>query len=211
MLPLMLDVSGWPVLVVGAGSVGLRRALKLAQAGAFVTVKSLRIAPETRARLARAGIQVAEGPFETEDLTGMRLTVAASSDREVNAAIVREAGRLGILVSSATPAGGENISFPAQIRRGELIVSVWTGGASPALSRQIREQLEAYLPEDLGERTRLLKKARAAILARASSQGHPADSACLRELAALPAERLGERLDKMLCPLENGSGKEEPS
>lgn len=190
MLPLMIDLTDWPVLVAGAGSVGLRRALKLAGAGARVRLQSRTIDPQTRKRCESAGIDCVEGPVSLSDLAGMRLIVAATSDKDLNEEIVREANRLGILVSSATPQGDENVSFPAQIKRGDFVVSVSTGGASPALSKRIRQELESRFPEDFDERLKLLSALRAEELEEARAEDRKTDSDFLREIASLPIEAL---------------------
>lgn len=197
MLPLMIEMTGWPVLVIGAGSVGRRRALKLAEAGAKVTVRSRSFDPKTREKLEAAGITCVEGEADLSDLTGMRLIVAASSDEKLNAAIVEEAGRLGILVSSATPQGNETVSFPAQIRRGDFVVSVSTGGASPALSKMIRQELEERFPADFEERLKLLGALRTEELDAAKSQGRETDSGFLREIAAIPIDELRRQVEKI--------------
>lgn len=213
MLPLMIEMTGWPVLVIGAGSVGRRRALKLAEAGAQVTVKSRRFDPETREKLEAAGITCIEGEAELSDLTDMRLVVAASSDEKLNQEMVEEASRLGILVSSATPQGKENVSFPAQIRRGDFVVSVSTGGASPALSKMIRRELEEHFPEDFEERLKLLGVLRTEELDAAKSQGRETDSDFLREIAAMSIDKLRNQIDtiKKRQPTETEMLGKEPS
>lgn len=190
MLPLMIDVRDWPVLVAGAGSVGVRRAVKLAEAGAKVTVRSRSFDPKTEERLKDAGITCVRGEANLSDLADMRLVVAATSDKDLNEKLVREANRLGILVSSATPQGDENVSFPAQIKRGDFVVSVSTGGASPALSKMIRKELESRYPEDFGERMKLLGALREEEIDAALEEGRGTDSDFLREIASLPIEKL---------------------
>lgn len=190
MLPLMIDVRDWPVLVVGAGSVGVRRALKLSEDGARVRLQSRTIDKDTRERCEAAGIHCVQAPVDPSDLSGMRLIVAATSDKVLNERIVREANRLGILVSSATPQGEENVSFPAQIKRGDFVVSVSTGGASPALSRMIRQELESRFPEDFEERMKLLDALRKEELDVARKEGRRTDGDFLREIASLPIEKL---------------------
>lgn len=211
MLPLMIDLTNWPVLVAGAGAVGLRRALKLNEAGARVRLQSRTIAPETRGRCEDAGIDCVEGPVDLSDLSGMRLIVAATSDRALNEEIVREANRLGILVSSATPQGEETVSFPAQIRRGDFVVSVSTGGASPALSKMIRQELESRFPEDFEERLTLLGALREEELNAAGARGRETDSDFLREIASLPIEKLRKAVCGKETPKPQTPGKEQPS
>lgn len=70
------------------------------------------------------------------------MVFAATDRREVNAAVAREARKRGIPVNVAdSPAEGD-FALPSTLRRGRLQVAVSTGGASPALARRIRQELE---------------------------------------------------------------------
>ena len=50
--------------------------------------------------------------------------------------------------------------FPAIVDRGEVVVAIGTGGASPVLARRLRERIEALLPARIGELAELIGRHR---------------------------------------------------
>ena len=86
--PVVLDVSGVPVLVVGAGPVAARKVAGLAAAGARVRV----VAPDVSPALDQAAVaDLRRRPYRPEDLDGVRLVVTATGDPDVDAAVAADA------------------------------------------------------------------------------------------------------------------------
>src|SRR5262249_49156761 len=50
--------------------------------------------------------------------------------------------------------------FPAIVDRGEVVVAIGTGGASPVLARRLRELIEALLPARIGDLAQLIGRHR---------------------------------------------------
>ena len=86
-LPLFFSLREAPVLLVGGGQVGLRKARLLTRAGAVVTVVAPEIEPELQALLESANGEWREGRYHPDDLAGQRLVVAATPYRAVNEAV----------------------------------------------------------------------------------------------------------------------------
>lgn len=140
--PINLDIQGKPVTVVGGGRVAVRKCLRLVEAGASVTVISPRLDPLLR-ELATSGhiIHMAR-KYTSGDLTGAFLVFAATDDPAANRSVAEDARRMGIPsdITDAPKLG--SFTSPAVINRGELLLTVSTGGQAPALARHIREALE---------------------------------------------------------------------
>jgi siroheme synthase-like protein len=134
-------------VVVGGGTVAVRKARKLCQAGAEVVV----ISPEVHPELGEVSVEIHERPYEPGDLEGADLAFAATDRREVNAAVAREAHARGVSVNVADRPTEGDFAVPSTLRRGGLQVAVSTGGASPTLARRIRNELEeVFGPEWAG-------------------------------------------------------------
>jgi precorrin-2 dehydrogenase/sirohydrochlorin ferrochelatase len=86
--------------------------------------------------------------YRPGDLDGYELAFIATGNEEVDAAVFREGRERGVWVNAADDPAYCDFILPAVVRRGELTVAVATGGASPALSRLVRDELDSYLSED---------------------------------------------------------------
>jgi siroheme synthase-like protein len=146
--PIVVDMTERPVLVVGGGAVAERKVEGLLAAGARVTV----LAPDLTARLlgwvGEGRVRHVVRAYRPGDLAGYRVAFAATDDGAVNADVAREARERAVWLNAADDAGRSDFILPSVLRRGEIVVAVTTGGASPALARAVREELEDHVTED---------------------------------------------------------------
>ncbi len=140
--PVNLLVEGRPCLVVGGGPVAARKVSGLRECGAAVHVVAPRVGPEVRSQ---PGVTWEERAYEPSDLQGRRLVIAATDDGAVNAAVHRDAEAAGIWVNGADDPAHCTFTLPSVVRRGDLQITVSTGGRSPALAVWLRERLEAEI------------------------------------------------------------------
>jgi len=143
--PVFLDIEGKRAVVIGGGPVAQRKAASLIEAGAAVTVISPEAVPAI-ARLAERGILTHKPrKYRKGDLRGAVVVIAATDDPSVNERVASEAKALGILINCATPPDSGNFIVPSSIKKGALTLAISTGGASPALSKRLRLDLEVFL------------------------------------------------------------------
>ncbi len=149
--PLFVRLRGRHCLIFGGGSIALRKARGLLRAGASVEVVAEKFDSGFQ-ELGEKALYLKQARIDAQAMaTGEAfLVVAATSDRDLNAAIAERCEQLGILCNQASNAAGGDVSLPAIIERDPLVVAVHTGGASPALTRYLKRQLEAFLPVRLG-------------------------------------------------------------
>lgn len=146
--PIYLDLRERPCVLVGGGQVAERKALSLLEAGADVTVVSPSLTRKLRELSSSGKINHLAKTYEDRDIAGAHLVVAATSSPEVNTAIGRLCRKKQVLVNVAAPPEESSFIVPSVVERGELLIAVSTGGASPALSKKIRQELEErYGPE----------------------------------------------------------------
>jgi siroheme synthase-like protein len=184
MFAIHLDLRNKLVLVVGGGTVGRRKARSLLDAGATVRLVALHPTP---AGFTHPSLTWHVEPFREEHLDGVSLVVTAAGP-EVDASVAVLARARGLWVNAASDPGAGDLHFPATIQRGRLLVSVGTDGAAPALAAELRDRLEAILPEALATWLDLLDEART--LARETIHDASRRHEIARELAALDGPAL---------------------
>ena len=148
--PLFFNLQGQRVLVVGAGSVALRKVQLLERAHAAIAVVAPKVAPELSQLAAAGTIEVRIREFTAEDLEGARLVIVATSRRAVNRWIASLCEARGIPVNVVDDRKASRVIVPAIIDRDPVIVAVSSAGTSPVLARRLRERLEALVPKRIG-------------------------------------------------------------
>jgi precorrin-2 dehydrogenase/sirohydrochlorin ferrochelatase len=133
-----LDLEGRDCLVVGAGPVGLEKIEGLLDANARVTV----VSPVANAAVQALPLTWIRREYQTADLEGRFLVVAATNVPEVNRAVYEDAERRALLCNVADVPELCNFILPAVLRRDPIAIGISTGGASPALSQRIRHDIE---------------------------------------------------------------------
>jgi len=160
-----LIVTGRRAVVVGGGTVALRKIATLLDGGADIVV----IAPwscDAVARLAETRrLRFERRRYEDGDLDGAFLVIAATDDEAVNANISREAQRLGVLVNVVDRPALCTFTLPAVVHRGDLTFAVATEGRCPAFARVLREELEARYGSEYGTALAVLAEARQRMVA----------------------------------------------
>ncbi|HEV2659818.1 MAG TPA: bifunctional precorrin-2 dehydrogenase/sirohydrochlorin ferrochelatase [Ktedonobacteraceae bacterium] len=145
--PIMLDVRGRPALVIGGNDVAAEKAAALSASGAQVTVQNAKFCPELLALAEQGAITLRQKAYAAGDLAGAFVVVAATTyDPQLSEAIWNEAQERGQLVNIVDVPTRCNFIVPSILRRGKLTISVSTEGASPSLSKRIRQRLEGLFP-----------------------------------------------------------------
>src|SRR5205823_4539916 len=138
--PVNLVLEGRRCLVVGGGAVAARKVAGLRDCHAEVHIIANTVGPEIR-RI--EGVTWEERPYRPGDLAGYRLAVAATDDPAVNRAVYEEGEEARVWVNSADDPDSCSFTLPSVVRRGPVMVTVSTGGRSPALAAWLRGRLEA--------------------------------------------------------------------
>jgi precorrin-2 dehydrogenase/sirohydrochlorin ferrochelatase len=147
---------------VGGGTVAERKVEGLLAAGARVTVISPELTPALAALREEGRLDHVARTYRAGDLEGYEVAVVATDDGAANAEVARE-GRSAsrrTWVNAVDDPPNCDFILPSVIRRGDIVIAVSTGGASPALARRLREELEAFLDEDFAPLAELLQEVR---------------------------------------------------
>ena len=168
--PVNLDLRGKKCLVVGGGKVALQKVKGLLRGGAFPTV----VAPRLEGELLKLGsqrkIHLIRDRFRAKYLKNQFLAIVATDDREANSEIAARCRRQNLLVNVVDQPADCTFTVPSVFRRGSLTIAIATNGASPALSKKIRKDLEKLYGREFGEFVGLLAGLRKEVLRKIPSQ-----------------------------------------
>ena len=144
--PLFVDLAGKKALVIGGGTVGLRRAEVLARFGAEVTVVSPTLSREVER------IRHIPRKYTLGDLEGAFLAVAASDDPQVNEAAGREARQLGVLFNRSDAPADCDFFFPAVCEGGGMVAGLAGDGTDHGKTARTAKEIRNIL-ENINDET----------------------------------------------------------
>ncbi len=151
LFPMFMKLEGRSCLVVGAGTIGEPKIGSLLASGASVRVVAFTATAAVAEWAKTKAITWEARAFNSSDLDGVFLVIAATNSPDVNAAIFREAGQRNILCNVVDDPEYCDFYYPAVVRRGDLQLAISTNGHSPALAQRIRRELEAQFGPEYGE------------------------------------------------------------
>ncbi|MEA2911417.1 MAG: uroporphyrin-III C-methyltransferase / precorrin-2 dehydrogenase / sirohydrochlorin ferrochelatase [Bradyrhizobium sp.] len=163
-LPVFLDLQTGPVLLVGAGDLARAKLRLLAAAGARVRWYATDGHHDVSGLSAddAARIEHAEGDPLAADLSGV-IAILCAGAGAIGPAMSARAKAVGLPVNVMDDLAHSTFIFPAIVDRGDVVVAVGTGGASPVVARRVRERIEAMLPARIGDLAGLIGRWRKTI------------------------------------------------
>ena len=159
-LPIFVNLKGRNCLVIGGDSLAESRVQALCEADASVTVIAPEITPVLRAMADAGKIRWVARDYAAGDMRGRFMAWVATMNEAAGPAAAVDARELGILINLADRPMLSDFITPAVVKRGEVQIAISTGGASPALARRLREQLQAVIGPEYAQIAELLRSAR---------------------------------------------------
>ena len=155
-----LRLSGRRCVVVGGGEVGLEKVEGLLACDAQVTL----IAPEAQPELVQLALEGSirweQREYESGDLDGALIAIAATNDTELNIRVFEDAEARAMLVNVVDVPPLCNFILPAIVRNGPLAIAISTAGASPALAKRMKREIAELFGEPYALLAILLNEAR---------------------------------------------------
>ena len=163
-LPVFLDLQAGSVLLVGGGELARAKLRVLAAAGAhvrwFATDGDHDVSGLDADSVAR--IEFAAGDPLAADLQGV-IAVLCAGAGDVGVAMSVRAKAAGLPVNVMDDLVHSTFISPAIVDRGDVVIAIGTGGASPVVARRLRERIEAVLPARIGDLANFIGRFRKSI------------------------------------------------
>ena len=165
--PVNLNLKGERVLVVGGGKVACRKVKRLISCGALIRLVSPELNQDMRFLYQNYDkINFYHRKFDTQDLDSVFLVIAATDRPDVNEEIANLAHQKNLPVNVVDSVHLSNFTLPAVIDKGQLLITLSTGGNLPALSSKLRQNLEEEFGVEYDRFLKVMKKIRPKIIAK---------------------------------------------
>lgn len=146
--PFFVDLTGKKGVIVGGGTVALRKIEKLLPFSADLYVIAPEICAEVRAI---QGIHLIERRYVPGDEAEAYFVIAATGDAECNHQISARCKEQNILVNVVDDAAYCGFLFPSLVQQGDLTIGISTGGSSPTAAICLKKQIAALIPDQFDE------------------------------------------------------------
>ena len=194
-LALNIRMHGKLAVIIGGGTVAVRKLRSLVAAGAQVRVVAREICPEINALKESGKVTVRAGSYMASDLDNAFLVVAATDDIIINEKVRCETEKRGIMVALADNPSAGDCTFPAVLQRGDLDIAVSTGGRCPTFAVDVRDQIAGLIGSAYGEILEQLAAEREKLLTNGSSSTY--NAAVLRSLSSRLIAEFTERKEPL--------------
>ena len=155
--PMFVDLTDANCLVVGGGSVALRKVNVLLDFGAKVHVIAKEISVDLAALSEETDhLLLEQREFTPFDLQDRKLVIVATSDNELNGQIYMMCSEEGIPVNVVDDQEKCSFIFPSYIKEQNLVGAFSSGGNSPALTQYLKNKEKEILTPRLGELNEVL-------------------------------------------------------
>lgn len=162
--PIFLELGARRVVLIGGGSVAVRKAQALLDAGARLVVIAERASDVLMDLCARRNVELIRSKYAKHYIGEAVLVVAATNDDDVNRQVYRDCQSLAILCNVVDDPELCDFFVPAVVKRGDLQIAIGTEGNCPAYAGHLRKRLEGMFTEEHGRFLAELELARRQII-----------------------------------------------
>ncbi|PCJ26073.1 MAG: uroporphyrinogen-III C-methyltransferase [SAR86 cluster bacterium] len=155
-LPIFLTIKDRKCVIVGGGNIALRKAELLLLAGANLHVVATQVGEGLQKLCDDHAALVETKDYDASALKDAALVIAATDNQVLNRQVSLDAKELNIPVNVVDQPALCSFIMPAIVDRSPVIVAISSGGASPVLTRKIKELIETFLPERISALAKLL-------------------------------------------------------
>ena len=160
--PIMIDLKGKEITVIGGGKIAYRKVNNFLKFGYEVTVVSREFIEDFKK--IENKIKLIKDEYSEKYIKDSFIVVAATNNKKVNESIGMFCRTNNKLVNVIDNQKLSNFIVPSCVKRGDLVISISTGGKSPSLASKIRKDLEMQYDDSYEEYLILLGELREQIL-----------------------------------------------
>lgn len=165
--PINLALNHFEIVIIGGGKVAYRKCQNFIQFNKAVTVVAPKFIDEF---YELKNVKLIHDVYQKKYIENSDIVVAATNRAEINQEIGEYCHRHKKLVNVVDQLALSNYTVPSFVKRGDLLLSISTGGKSPVLAKKIKEELEEKYDDTYVEYVNLLGEMRQLIMSRYEDQ-----------------------------------------
>jgi len=160
--PINLEIKDIKITIIGGGEVAYRKCKNFLDFGKSIRV----VSPEfiDKFDLIKKDVELVYDRYKEEYIKDSFIVVAATNNKEINKNISIYCRNCGKLINVVDDINLSNYIIPSYIKRGDLLISISTGGKSPSLSSKIKKELEKKYDDSYEEYINILGKIRQKVI-----------------------------------------------
>lgn len=144
--PILINLQNFPCLVIGGGKVALRKVLSLLDFNATVTLLSPRISKQLLNLSKEKKIRIIKKSYSKEFIKEFKIVFCTTDNVKLNKVVQKDCKEENILINVADDPLLCGFILPANVKRGNLTISVSTQGTAPFFAKEIRKKIELLMP-----------------------------------------------------------------
>ncbi len=144
--PVLINLKKFPCLVIGGGEVASRKVTSLKEFNADITVLSPRICVQLKELAQKNQIKIIKKSYSREYIKNFKIVFCTTDNNETNKIIHRDCTEEGILINVADDPPLCDFILPANIKRGNLTISVSSQGQAPFYTKEMKKKLDGFIP-----------------------------------------------------------------
>lgn len=151
LFPVFLKLEQLTVLIVGGGYVGKEKLTAVIQNSPATAVRlvATQISDEIRLFSKDFRVELIERPYQSSDIDGADIVIAALNDREVSEQVAADARAKGKLVNVADKPALCDFYLSSVVQKGSIKIAISTNGKSPTIAKRLKEVITAMIPAEM--------------------------------------------------------------
>ena len=144
--PVLISLQNFPCLVVGGGKISERKVISLLDFNADITVISPKISRHLEDLSKKRRIKLIKKVYSGEFIKGFKIVFCATDNSNINKTVHDDCVKEGILINVADDPALCDFILPANIKRGDLTISISSQGKAPFFTGYMKRKLESLIP-----------------------------------------------------------------
>ncbi|MFZ0453294.1 MAG: bifunctional precorrin-2 dehydrogenase/sirohydrochlorin ferrochelatase [Ignavibacteriaceae bacterium] len=163
--PILVNLERFPCLIIGGGKVAYRKVLSLQEFNANITIISPKICKALSELAEKNNIRIIKRSYSKEIIKDYKIIFSATDNPEINKMVRTDCSNEGILLNVVDNPVFCDFILPANIKRGDLTISVSSQGSAPFYTKEIKKKIDEFISPVYSDIIEMAAKFRKQLLA----------------------------------------------